>query len=443
MDGYITTMGAELETSAAGDRALGSGYLLSAMIGGGATGQVFRGVRKADGAFVAIKVLRAELAQDPDAVVRFLRQRTVLASVTHPNLVGVHDLVAEGDLLAVIMDLVEGDDLRRVMRTRGLAPAESVRILTQVAEALAAVHAAGVVHRDIKPENVIVRWDGVQPHSMLTDFGLAKVLDSPVWTSASQLHGTPAYLAPEVVTGRAAGPEADVYALAVMAYELLSGSRPFKADNPAALLLAHVDAEAARPEAMPDHQWRLVRAGLAKDPAARPTAAQFAAGLRGEAYDVTEASTLDAIRPAPVAPQEIKPRSKRWMMWAAIGLCVILGVSAGLWYGQPHSRTSQTPEKKPYQVPLTATATSHKAGEITVTFPDANSYPGFDSYIIYVDKTPVEQLDAAAERTYTYSAGDRTTRYCFTVVALVLADKQPVAPLSQPSCAVANGKSPE
>lgn len=228
-------------------RALGSNYMLEREIGGGATGRVWCGTRRADGAAVAVKVLRSEFAGDEDSMVRFLRQRTVLAQVVHPHLVRVHDLVAEGDLLAVVMDLIEGPDLRQVIREAPLNREDTLTILAQVASALNAVHAAGVVHRDIKPENVLVQGRVGSPHAMLTDFGLAKFLDGPAFTSASVLQGTPAYMAPEVVTGKPAGPESDIYALAVMAYELLAGQRPVHADNPAALLLAHLSAEVARP----------------------------------------------------------------------------------------------------------------------------------------------------------------------------------------------------
>jgi len=463
MDRYSTTMNQDTTRSS---RALGSNYVLEREIGGGATGRVWRAIRRADGAAVAVKVLRAEFASDNDSVVRFLRQRTVLAEVAHPHLVRVHDLVAEGDMLAVVMDLVEGKDLRQVIReTNSLPPPspagpppfrlnreEALTVLAQVAAALAAVHAAGVVHRDVKPENVLIQRQGgahnSAPHAMLTDFGLAKFLDGPAFTSASVLHGTPAYLAPEVVTGNPAGPESDIYALSIMAYELLAGHRPVQADNPAALLLAHLGAEVSRPPGLPDGLWRLISAGLSKEPRARPTAAEFAALILNPGRETTTASTMDAIRPAPVKPKEPKPkRRKRWILWAAGALCLVLGVGAGLWAGRagqksPQTQTSQTPEPAPYQYVLPIEARSPKPGEILLKFPNAKDLDGFESYIIYRDQDPIEQFTEWAADGYVYRTGDHSTAFCYKVVALLQTTKPPPVALEiPPACQPANGKS--
>lgn len=259
---------------------LGSLYVLDRVIGSGATGRVWRGRRRQDGAPVAVKLLREEFAREPVTVGRFLRQRTVLRTLQHPHLVRVHDLVAEGDVLAVVMDLVDGEDLRRLAGRRSLRTDQTLAVLGQVAEALGAIHVADVVHRDVKPENVLVRWPDREPHALLTDFGLAGAAAGPTdLTRLSQLLGTPAYTAPELVTGRPAVPATDVYALGVMAYELLSGQRPFPASNTAALLHAHVESEPVRPPGLAAPVWDLLRAMLAKDPADRPTPAAVAADL--------------------------------------------------------------------------------------------------------------------------------------------------------------------
>ncbi|HZM78034.1 MAG TPA: serine/threonine-protein kinase [Candidatus Limnocylindrales bacterium] len=431
-------------------RALGSNYVLEREIGGGATGRVWRAIRRADGAAVAVKVLRAEFAGDTDSVVRFLRQRTVLAQVAHPHLVRVHDLVAEGDMLAVVMDLVEGKDLRQVIRSTGGVPLnreDALTILSQVAWALNAVHAAGVVHRDIKPENVLIQGRIGAPHAMLTDFGLAKFLDGPAYTSASVLNGTPAYMAPEVVTGNPAGPESDVYALSIMAYELLAGERPVHAENPAALLLAHLSAEVVRPPGLPDGLWRLISAGLSKEPEARPTAAEFAARIVNPGHESSMASTMDAIRPAPVKPAPPKPNGrKRWLLWTAGALCVLLGVGAGLWFGRPttkassQAQVSHSAEPPLYQYVLPVEVTSPKPGEILLKFPSAGKLDGFQSYIVYRDKDPVDQFVAWNEKGYSYLIGDQKTPFCYRVVALLQTDKPPAALEIQPVCQPANGK---
>ena len=258
---------------------LGSLYVLDSVIGGGATGRVWRGRRRADDAPVAVKVLRGDFAGDPDAVVRFLRQRTVLHALDHPHLVRVRDLVAEGDVLAIVMDLVDGEDLRRLLARRALRADQRLTVLGQVAGALAAVHVAGVVHRDVKPENVLVTWRRAKPFGLLTDFGIARVADGTQLTKTSQLIGTPAYVAPELVAGRPAAPPADVYALGVALYEVLTGQRPFRAEHSAALLRAHLERQPARPPGLPDRLWELLRGCLAKEPADRPVAADVAADL--------------------------------------------------------------------------------------------------------------------------------------------------------------------
>jgi serine/threonine-protein kinase len=258
---------------------LGSRYVLDTVIGSGATGRVWRARRRADDTPIAVKVLRGDFTGDPDAVVRFLRQRTVLHALGHPHLVRVHDLVAEGDVLAIVMDLIEGEDLRRLAARRALRVDQQLTVLGQVADALAAVHAASVVHRDVKPENVLVTWQNAKPFALLTDFGVARVADGAQLTRMSQLVGTPAYVAPELVAGRAAGPPADLYALGVTLYEVLAGRRPFQAEHPAALLRAHLEVEPARPPGLTDRLWELVRSCLAKEPADRPNAADIAADL--------------------------------------------------------------------------------------------------------------------------------------------------------------------
>lgn len=171
-------------------RPVGSKYLLEEPLGRGATGTVWRArqretagaeaaVQGQPGETVAIKVLKEELASDPDIVMRFLRERSVLLRLTHPNIVRVRDLVVEGDLLALVMDLIDGPDLHRYLRENGpLSPVAAALLTAQVADALAASHADGVVHRDLKPANVLLMQQGGQMHPMLTDFGIARLADS-------------------------------------------------------------------------------------------------------------------------------------------------------------------------------------------------------------------------------------------------------------------------
>ncbi|MGA5820593.1 protein kinase domain-containing protein [Kitasatospora sp. NPDC094028] len=274
-------------------RPVGSKYLLDETLGRGATGTVWRGLVRADvqvpgsepGQRVAIKVLREELAADPDVVMRFLRERSLLLRLTHPNIVRVRDLVVEGELLALVMDLVEGPDLARYLRANGpFSPIAGALLMAQVADALAASHADGIVHRDLKPANVLlasVLVDGTeQMHPMLTDFGIARLADSPGITRTHEFVGTPAYVAPESAEGRPQTSAVDVYGAGIMLYELVTGRQPFQGDGALAVLQAHLAQEPQRPSTMPEPLWTVIERCLRKDPAQRPSATSLARALR-------------------------------------------------------------------------------------------------------------------------------------------------------------------
>ncbi|MFC5884896.1 protein kinase [Kitasatospora aburaviensis] len=274
-------------------RPVGSKYLLEETLGRGATGTVWRGRVRGDvavpgsepGQQVAIKVLREELAADPDVVMRFLRERSLLLRLTHPNIVKVRDLVVEGELLALVMDLIEGPDLARYLRGNGpFSPIAGALLMAQVADALAASHADGIVHRDLKPANVLLASsvvDGTeQMHPMLTDFGIARLADSPGITRTHEFVGTPAYVAPESAEGRPQTSAVDVYGAGIMLYELVTGRQPFQGDGPLAILQAHLAQEPQRPSTMPDPLWTVIERCLRKDPAQRPSAVSLARALR-------------------------------------------------------------------------------------------------------------------------------------------------------------------
>jgi Protein kinase domain len=208
-----------------------------------------------------------------------VQERTVLTGLRHPRIVGVRDLVVDGNDLALVMDLLAGSDLRGLLDREGpMAPERAVGICADIAEALAAAHEQGIVHRDVKPENVLIDAVG---RGRLTDFGIARLVDGPRRTRATRIVGTPDYLAPEVIEGCPPGPAVDVYALATVLFELLTGWTPFGGGHPGAVLRRHVTEPAPKVPGMPADLTKLMDRCLAKAPAARLSAAEFATELRG------------------------------------------------------------------------------------------------------------------------------------------------------------------
>ncbi|WP_275559547.1 serine/threonine-protein kinase [Streptomyces sp. 5-6(2022)] len=281
-------------------RKIGSRYTAHQLLGRGSAGAVWLG----DGPEgpVAIKLLREDLSSDQELVERFVQERTALLGLDHPRVVGVRDLVVDGNDLALVMDLIRGTDLRtRLDRERRLAPEAAVAIAVDVADALAAAHAAGVVHRDVKPENVLLDMrgplgpGGAHP-ALLTDFGIARLVDEPTPIRAQPARdrqssqgrspnprsviGTPDYLAPEIVEGLPPRASVDVYALATVLYEMLAGFTPFGGGHPGAILRRHVTETVAPLPGIPDELWQLLLQCLAKAPASRLRASELASRLR-------------------------------------------------------------------------------------------------------------------------------------------------------------------
>ncbi|MEV4946148.1 serine/threonine-protein kinase [Streptomyces sp. NPDC053755] len=273
-------------------RPIGSKYLLEEPLGRGATGTVWRARQRETagaeaavpgqpGETVAIKVLKEELANDADIVMRFLRERSVLLRLTHPNIVRTRDLVVEGDVLALVMDLVEGPDLHRYIRENGpLTPVAAALLTAQIADALAASHADGVVHRDLKPANVLLAERDGRMHPMLTDFGIARLADSPGLTRTHEFVGTPAYVAPESAEGRPQTSAVDIYGAGILLYELVTGRPPFAGGTALEVLHRHLSEEPHRPSTVPGPLWTVIERCLSKNPDRRPSAENLARALR-------------------------------------------------------------------------------------------------------------------------------------------------------------------
>jgi serine/threonine-protein kinase len=300
-------------------RNIGSRYTAHQILGRGSAGTVWLG----DGPEgpVAIKLLREDLASDQELVGRFVQERTALLGLDHPRVVGVRDLVVDGNDLALVMDLVRGTDLRtRLDRERRLAPEATVAIIADVADGLAAAHAAGVVHRDVKPENILLDMEGplgpAGSHpALLTDFGIAKLIDTPRRTRAlrpaggtppnpSGIIGTPDYIAPEIVEGLPPRAAVDIYALATVLYELLAGFTPFGGGHPGAVLRRHVTETVVPLPGIPDELWQLLVQCLAKAPASRLRASELAARLHDLLPLLAGMPPLDVDEPDAEPPSE-------------------------------------------------------------------------------------------------------------------------------------------
>ncbi|MFI7114253.1 protein kinase [Nonomuraea sp. NPDC050227] len=242
------------------------GYTEVRELGSGAAGRVVLATRDHDGVEVAIKYLNDELRSDMGFVARFRHEARLLGTLQSSHHARLIDYVESGQGAAIVMELVNGVSLREILRSEGPTGAEAALVVLKGSlQGLAAAHAIGVVHRDFKPENVMVQGDGV---SKLVDFGIA--VRAGEGASAA---GTPPYMAPEQWAGGAAGPATDVYAATVVFFECLTGTRPFRAPNIAALARQHQSAPPPVEE-VPTALQSLVERGLAKQPGERPPSAE-------------------------------------------------------------------------------------------------------------------------------------------------------------------------
>jgi serine/threonine protein kinase len=217
------------------------GYRINELIGRGGMGIVYRVTNVALNRIYALKVLTPELAEDEQFRQRFQREMRMAASLHHPHVVGIHYAGEQDGLLFLAMDYVHGTDLREsLIKDGAIDPERAVDLLTQVASALDAAHAKGLVHRDIKPANIMITVKDGEEHAYLTDFGLAKRHDSySGLTVAGSMVGTVDYMAPEQITGDTTDARTDLYALGCVFFQMLTGKVPYERENSIATLYAH------------------------------------------------------------------------------------------------------------------------------------------------------------------------------------------------------------
>ena len=319
-------------------------YEIKALIGQGGMGEVYRAVDARLGRDVAIKILPAGFATDPDRLARFEREARTLASLNHPNIAQIHGVEDVGSTRAIVMELVEGEDVSQRMVRGPLPLAEALAIARQVAEAMQTAHDLGVIHRDLKPANVKVTADGTVK---ILDFGLAKVAEPQPGSALSQvptvmasmpgtLLGTAAYMSPEQVSGRGATARSDVWAFGCLLFEMLTGRRAFGAASTGEILAnvltkdpdwRHLPPEATEPVR------RLLRRCLQKSETNRLLA------MADARLEIDEAQQPDAVATAPrTAPRS---RTERLAWASVVALLGLVAVGSSLWDTR---RTAAPPE---------------------------------------------------------------------------------------------------
>ncbi len=362
------------------DQVLGGRYRLRAVLGRGGMATVYEADDSVLGREVAIKLLNPGLLHDPELVARFEREARAAARLTHPNIVSVFDVGGDEHSRYIVMELVNGYDLKTLIEREGpFPPSRVARLGMQLAEALAYAHSRGVVHRDVKPQNILV---DANDHLKVTDFGIAQALGTPSITQQGWVLGSVHYMAPEQARGEPTGPATDIYAAGVVLFEMATGRVPFAGANPVAVAIQRergVADEAWAGTRVPTALRAIIDRAMATDPRARfATAADLHRALQNLSNVAAQATQRIPLSPPvqprvatapPVAevrrgaPRPAPPGSRGGTSWPAvllIGLLLFLLAAAGafavgqLLNGQPGA--SATAEPRPTRPPAQPTA---------------------------------------------------------------------------------------
>ena len=372
-------------------------YELRSLIGVGGMGEVYRAYDTSRQRMVAIKLLRPDLAADTGFQERFRRESRLAARLQEPHIIPVHDFGEINGVLYIDMRLVDGPSLAAAIRGAGaLAPRRAVTILGQVAIALDAAHANGLIHRDVKPENVLLT---AEDFAYLVDFGIAHGGGEPAVTSTGLVVGSSGYMAPERFGGDRGAPAADIYSLTCVLYEMLTGIEPFAAGDVRQVWAAHMFSAPPRPSIMRRGVNRafdqVIACGMAKDPRDRYATAAELARAAAAALDATHPVAVPVAQPKPtqhysagypnpdpsvVAPLPRRPRrqvsGRRVVAGATVGLFALAGVLgatlvlSGGRSGAPTPDIAESPS---------ATVESPRAPVTTSNTPAVNGISGTDS----------------------------------------------------------------
>jgi serine/threonine protein kinase len=310
------------------------------LVARGGMAEVYLGTHASFGQ-VAVKVLRGLLERDSDQLARFKRESEVISDLKHPNIVQMLDYTVVDETPCLVMEYISGPTLAAYMkllreRKQQLPIGIIANLLSGLASALDYAHDKGIVHRDIKPANVLLRSPSHNIHTqktlpldvqpILTDFGLVRLLDSTMHTTAGSVAGTPAYMSPEQARGEKVDKRTDIYSLGIMLYEMLSGSVPFQADSTFGLLMQHINEQPAPIKGISQDLQALLDRTLAKDPSHRYESAgalanEFMAIFNGQTVSPGTLHIAQLARQAAQASQASKPepeerRQNRWIRMA-------------------------------------------------------------------------------------------------------------------------------
>jgi WD40 repeat protein/serine/threonine protein kinase len=374
-------------------------YTIIATLGRGGMATVYRAQQASIRREVAIKVIETKLTDDPQFIKRFKREAQTVAALDHPHILKVFDFGSQDDLLYLVMELKTGGSLAARLKANGKLNAEEVaRYLDQIGAALDHAHNRGVIHRDLKPQNVLLDQDN---NAILGDFGIARIMGEVTGLTDSDMRlGTPRYMAPEQWNGNDADARTDIYALAVMTYELLTGKLPFTGNTPYALMYQHLNnpppsIRLLRPD-LPQSVEKVLLKGMAKRPEHRfQRASEFASAFR-EALSGKTPKGVDVAAtqpPIPVSipkPQPPKPRSARGSLIGLSLLAILVWIAALAALLGSQSSAAELFDRTP-------TALSIQVADAPTETPTLTATPALTPETLTLTATPTPPVRNAAE----------------------------------------------
>ncbi|MBI5231656.1 MAG: Stk1 family PASTA domain-containing Ser/Thr kinase [Coriobacteriales bacterium] len=397
----------------------GSRYRVTEKIGAGGMADVYKGVDNVLGRTVAVKVLHARLAADATFAARFRQEAQAAANLSSPNIVSIYDWGKTGDTYYIVMEFVDGKDLKDIIAAEGpLAPTRVADIGAQVASALEVAHRADVIHRDVKPHNIMVQPDGTVK---VMDFGIARAGNTTMTQTGSVL-GTAHYVSPEQAQGKQLTPASDIYSLGVSLYEAATGKMPFDADTPVAVALKQVNEQPVPPRklspAIPVALETVILKAMAKDPAQRYASADsmrrdllaVSAGrpVAATVPKMDQTAVMTAVPTAPTgrgAARQAPPKKKsRWWLWTLLVLALLAGGLAAAWAMGAFEPSISVPNLRGKTVAQAADALKAEGLAIGTTRSqfDANVEAG---RVLEQDPTPGTQVESGAKVNLVISRG--------------------------------------